>query len=115
MMTDLSENRSIARADVRRLPIGRWLSPRNIGAVYVWFLIVILFSVISPDPFPTAQTGKSILNQYAITGMVALSLVVPLAAGLYDLSIGSTVSPRYSLESTSAVSASMAPEMSIGM
>lgn len=91
-MTDLSENRPVARADLRRLPIGRWLSARNIGAVYVWLLIVLLFSIISPDTFPTAQTGKSILNQYAITGMVALSLVVPLAAGLYDLSIGSTVS-----------------------
>jgi hypothetical protein len=91
-MTDLSENRPVARADLRRLPIGRWLSARNIGAVYVWLLIVLLFSIISPDTFPTAQTGKAILNQYAITGMVALSLVVPLAAGLYDLSIGSTVS-----------------------
>jgi ribose transport system permease protein len=91
-MTDLSGNRSIARSNLTKLPIGRWLSVRNIGAVYVWLLIVILFSFISPDTFPTAQTGKSILNQYAITGMVALALVVPLAAGLYDLSIGSTVS-----------------------
>jgi ribose transport system permease protein len=91
-MTDLSENRPVAQAHLRRLPIGKWLSARNIGAVYVWFLIVLLFTIISPDTFPTAQTGKSILNQYAITGMVALALVVPLAAGLYDLSIGSTVS-----------------------
>jgi ribose transport system permease protein len=82
-MADVSDTRAITRARVRR-----WLSVRTIGAVYVWILIVILFSIISPTTFPTADTAKSILDQYAITGMVALSLIVPLAAGVYDLSIG---------------------------
>jgi ribose transport system permease protein len=73
----------------------RWLrrvAPTNIGAIYVWIVIIILFSIISPDVFPTAQTAKSVVNQYAITGIVALSLVVPLAAGVYDLSIGFVLS-----------------------
>jgi ribose transport system permease protein len=73
----------------------RWtrrLSPRNIGAVYVWILIIILFTVITPDVFPTVQTAKSIVNQYAITGIVALSLVIPLSAGVFDLSIGFVMS-----------------------
>jgi ribose transport system permease protein len=69
----------------------RWFSVRTIGAVYVWVLIVILFSIISPSDFPTTTTAKSILDQYAITGIVALSLVVPLSAGVYDLSIGATL------------------------
>jgi ribose transport system permease protein len=64
---------------------------RTIGAVYVWILIVVLFSIISPSTFPTATTAKSILDEYAITGIVALSLVVPLSAGVYDLSIGATL------------------------
>jgi ribose transport system permease protein len=85
-MSALSETRTITRARVRR-----WLSVRTIGAIYVWILIVILFSIISPSNFPTADTAKSVLDQYAITGMVALSLVVPLAAGVYDLSIGATL------------------------
>jgi ribose transport system permease protein len=85
-MADISETRSITGARVRR-----WLSVRNIGAVYVWIAIVILFAVISPSTFPTADTAKSIVDQYAITAMVALSLVVPLAAGVYDLSIGATL------------------------
>jgi ribose transport system permease protein len=72
--------------------VGPFLSPRNIGAIYIWIAIVVLFCVISPDRFGTAQTAKTILNQYAITGIVALSLVIPLAAGLYDLSIGYVVS-----------------------
>jgi ribose transport system permease protein len=100
--TQLPENRTPTPAQSRetRAPAGtvttrtrlaKTLSVKNIGAVYVWVLIVILFSFISPHAFPTVDTGKSILNQYAITGMVALSLVVPLSAGLYDLSIGSVV------------------------
>jgi ribose transport system permease protein len=67
------------------------LSVRNIGAIYVWIAIVILFALVAPDTFPTAQTAKAILNQYSITGIVALSLVIPLAAGFYDLSIGYTL------------------------
>jgi len=83
-MVDVSETRETREGRWRR-----WLSPRNIGAVYVWILIVILFSIISPSTFPTTNTAKSVVDQYAITGMVALALVVPLAAGVYDLSIGS--------------------------
>lgn len=79
------------RESSRRRPLGELLSVRNIGAIYVWIAIVILFAIVASETFPTAQTGKAILNQYSITGMVALSLVVPLAAGYYDLSIGYTL------------------------
>jgi ribose transport system permease protein len=75
-----------------RRSLSSLLSVRNIGAVYVWIAIIVLFALLSPEQFPTGQTAKSILNQYAVTGVVALSLVVPLAAGYYDLSIGYTVS-----------------------
>lgn len=68
--------------------LARTLSPKNIGAVYVWIGIVLLFVLLEPDAFASSQTAKSVLNQYAITGMVALALVVPLATGVYDLSIG---------------------------
>ncbi len=67
------------------------LSFRNIGAVYVWIFLVIVFAIWVPDLFPTDRTAKSILNQYAITGLAALSIVMPLAAGIFDLSIGSVI------------------------
>ena len=85
-MTDASETRAITSARLRR-----WLSVRNIGAIYVWIAIVIAFSIISPTTFPTSTTATSIVDQYAITAMVALSLIVPLAAGVYDLSIGAVL------------------------
>lgn len=66
-------------------------SPRNIGAVYVLFAIVVVFSFWAPDTFPTWQTAKSVLNQNAIAGLVALALVVPLSARVFDLSVGSAM------------------------
>jgi ribose transport system permease protein len=67
---------------------GAALSFRNIGAIYVWIAIIPLFWVLEPDRFPTAATMRSILNNEAVTGLVAISLVVPLAAGVFDLSVG---------------------------
>lgn len=68
-----------------------WWSPRNIGAVYIWALIIIVFSIISPDKFMTLQTLKDVLNQNATTGLAALILIVPLASGALDLSIGAVM------------------------
>src|ERR1700677_776115 len=67
------------------------LNFRNIGAVYVWIALIVIFAIWKPDLFPTAPTAKTTLNEYAITGLAALSVVMPLAAGVFDLSIGSTI------------------------
>ncbi len=75
----------------RHKSLGEFLSPKNIGAIYVWIAIVIVFALIAPDTFPTMKTAKSILNQYSVTGLMALSLMLPLAASYYDLSIGYTM------------------------
>ena len=67
------------------------LSYRNIGAVYVWIVIIIIFSLWKPSLFLHVQTAKTVLNEYSVTGIAALSIVVPLSAGLFDLSIGSAM------------------------
>jgi ribose transport system permease protein len=73
------------------MPKRRWtrhLSFKNAGVIYVWALIVVLFSIWAPDTFPTWQTVQTVLNQNAISGLVALALVVPLSARIFDLSVG---------------------------
>lgn len=80
-------------ATPRRSRASTWLhrvGPRNMGAIYVWIVLIVVFSVVSPNIFFTAGTAKEVLNQYSITGLVGLALVLPLAAGLYDLSVGAT-------------------------
>lgn len=66
----------------------RTLGFGNIGALYVFVVIVAVFSIWAPDTFPTWATAKSILNQNAVAGIIALSLIVPLSAAAFDLSIG---------------------------
>jgi ribose/xylose/arabinose/galactoside ABC-type transport system permease subunit len=79
-------------APVPPAPRARFFRFSNIGAVYVLLASIVVFSLLAPDTFPTAQTAKSILNQYAVTGLFAMALVVPLASGLFDLSIASQAS-----------------------
>jgi ribose/xylose/arabinose/galactoside ABC-type transport system permease subunit len=65
----------------------RALSFRNIGAVYVWVIIVIVFTVWASETFPTWATVRQVLDGNAVTGLVALSLVIPLSARIFDLSV----------------------------
>jgi ribose transport system permease protein len=83
---------AVETTGIRRRPLKTVLSPKNIGALYVWVLIIALFWIVSPSIFPTITTAKSILNEYSITGLMALSLLIPLATAQYDLSIGFTMS-----------------------
>jgi ribose/xylose/arabinose/galactoside ABC-type transport system permease subunit len=68
------------------------LSFKNIGAVYVWLLIIVIFSVWVPSTFPTRTTFNQLLNDNAVTGLMALAVVIPLAARVFDLSIAFTMS-----------------------
>jgi ribose transport system permease protein len=82
-----------SRFDTRRSPF-KWkkLHPRNIGVVYLYALIWIVFSLWIPDTWTMWLTHRSVLNQNAILMVVAIGLLVPLAAGVFDLSIGATIS-----------------------
>jgi ribose transport system permease protein len=65
------------------------LSFGNIGAIYVWAALIVLFAIWVPHLFLTANAVEQICNQYSISAIVALALVLPLSAGVYDLSVGS--------------------------
>jgi ribose transport system permease protein len=63
----------------------------NIGAVYVWIAIIVVFSLLKPHEFPRWATVQIVLNVSAISGLVALSLIVPLCMQVFDLSVGYVV------------------------
>ncbi|MCQ0014462.1 ABC transporter permease [Actinomadura madurae] len=67
----------------------RTLAFRNISAIYIFAAMVVLFSILTPDTFPTLETVRVILTDQALTAILAIGLVIPLAAGAFDLSIGS--------------------------
>jgi ribose transport system permease protein len=62
------------------------------SGVYTFGLIILIFGLWVPDLFLQADNFKTILAESAITGIMALAILVPLAAAAYDLSIAGTMS-----------------------
>jgi ribose transport system permease protein len=74
------------KSDGRRLNLGL----DRFSGLYIWAIIIIFFSVWQPTLFPTMATVHSVASEQAITAILGLAVLVPLAAGVYDLSVGST-------------------------
>lgn len=64
-----------------------WASA-NLGLVWFYLLIIIIFSIISPI-FRTGENLKNILSGYSHIGIVAVGMAFPLLLGGIDLSVGS--------------------------
>jgi ribose transport system permease protein len=76
-------------SQTRRSVITR-LAP--ISSLFVWAGVILLFSVLVPETFPTTANLRIILSNEAISAIVAMGLLLPLAAGRYDLSIAGVMS-----------------------
>ena len=69
-------------------------SSRLTQAVSVWGLLVLLvllivfFSVLKPETFPTYFNMRSIINNKAISALLALAVFLPMTANHFDLSAG---------------------------
>jgi len=58
------------------------------GLLILLVVLVIGFSILKPDTFPTAFNARSILSDKAIVAFVALSEMIVISAGHFDLSVG---------------------------
>jgi ribose transport system permease protein len=67
------------------------LSFRAISAVYIFVALFVLFSIWVPTTFLNGNTWKALLDDQAITALVAVGLVIPLSAGTFNLAIGAQV------------------------
>ncbi len=68
--------------------IRRALSFRNISAIYIFVVIFAYFALTIPDVFLTQSVWRTLLDSQVITGLAALALLAPLAAGVFNLAIG---------------------------
>lgn len=59
---------------------------RYVG-VFVLILLIVIFSVWEPHTFLAYNNFVGILGNQAISGMIALGLLLPLSAGVFDLSV----------------------------
>ena len=62
------------------------------SGLYVWAALIVLFALWIPDLFLQVSTLKQVLTFQAIATIVALGLIIPVAAGAFDLTIGGVVS-----------------------
>lgn len=56
------------------------------SGVFILGLIILVFGSLKPDIFLTGANARSILAAQAIVGILAIGLLLPLAAGAFDLS-----------------------------
>jgi ribose transport system permease protein len=61
------------------------------SGLYVWAGLILLFGIWVPDLFLTSDNARIIAGDQAITAMLALGLILPFAAGVFDLSIAGMV------------------------
>ncbi|XUY29320.1 ABC transporter permease [Agrobacterium sp. rho-8.1] len=58
------------------------------GLVILTVLLIVIFSVMLPDTFPTALNLRSIIANKTIIAILSLAAMIPMACGRIDLTIG---------------------------
>jgi ribose transport system permease protein len=76
-------------------PVARRLlgavSFRNVSMLYVFVALFILFALWVPDTFLTSDTWRSLLDSQSLIALVAIGVLLPLSAGVFDFAVGAEV------------------------
>jgi ribose transport system permease protein len=79
-------NDSMSETSRGRLTFNRLLTTYSL--LILTAILIVGFSLLLPRTFPTAFNVRSILGTQSVIALLALAVMVPLAAGQYDLSVG---------------------------
>ncbi|ACP23685.1 probable sugar ABC transporter, permease protein (plasmid) [Sinorhizobium fredii NGR234] len=58
------------------------------GLVVLTLLLIVLFSLLLPQTFPTVLNVRSIISDKAIIAILSLAAMIPMASGRIDLTVG---------------------------
>jgi ribose transport system permease protein len=58
------------------------------GLLILTAFLILLFSIMLPDTFPTMLNLRAILSDKAIIALLSLAAMIPMAAGRIDLTVG---------------------------
>jgi ribose transport system permease protein len=64
------------------------LGLERFSALYLWAAFIIAFGIWTPSEFLTSATLHSVATGQAISAMIAIAVLIPLACGEFDLSVG---------------------------
>jgi ribose transport system permease protein len=76
---------STPRGALQRLRLSRF------SGFAIWAAFFGVFAIWVPSEFVTASTWQDIVSEQSVTAILAIGILFPLAAGVYDLSIGTTL------------------------
>lgn len=71
---------SLGQKLIRYLPV--------YGLVILTAILIILFSILLPNTFPTILNLRAIISDKAIIALLSLGAMIPMAAGRIDLTVG---------------------------
>lgn len=108
-MTTLMENEPTSEAPKSHAHFFEWFG--RYGALLVLAVLIIVTSILAPSTFPTVDNAINILNQSALSAIIAMGLTFVLVTGEFDLSIGNTAS----LAGVSACALMVSADLSIPM
>jgi ribose transport system permease protein len=74
------KNLTFAQRVVRLVPV--------YGLVILTVVLIVLFSIALPNTFPTLLNVRSIISDKAIVAILSLAVMIPMAAGRIDLTVG---------------------------
>lgn len=87
--TDTTTTPPVPRETPRASPL-RFLNPTRSSALYLWLAFMVVFTLTN-DQYFTSTTTRLVFNEGVVTGILALAFLVPMIAGVYDLSIGAVM------------------------
>jgi ribose transport system permease protein len=67
------------------------MTVQRLGLVLAWLALIVFFAIRLTDTFFTRENMATVLGSSAVIAVLALSLLVPLTAGDYDLSGAGTL------------------------
>lgn len=69
------------------MKLSRGLGFDRLSGLYLWAVLIIVFSVWQPQ-FRTLSTAHTIAGERSISAILGLAIIIPLACGAFDLSVG---------------------------
>jgi ribose transport system permease protein len=92
-----SEPANVAR---RRFALRLPAAVSNVSLLFIWAVLILMFGILRPNTFLTVETFRSVLAEQAITAVMALALIMPVAANAFDLSIAGSMGISIVLSTT---------------
>jgi ribose transport system permease protein len=90
MTATIVDSPALASAPPTSARVWKWFG--RYGALLVLAVLVIGTSILEPDTFATKDNFINILNQSALSAIIAMGLTFALVTGEFDLSIGNVAS-----------------------